>query len=417
MHNLNKLLKLLFLLLFTQGILQTIGIPIAIIKLCIEGLVIFMFFSNLKKLKTFFKLNLVLIIYILITIFSGLYNENDFWESVLYFRYHLYAYLIFVLAYSHDWSINQVTEQFNFLKKLLIVQVLYAFFELFILRNPQEEVVGTIFINGGELATILPLVGLCFLFVDYLFYKKKMNLVLSISLLLIGFASLKRGVIFYFPILIIILYVNFLSILGVHIAKKFLSISIVVLSVFTIFIFSVSKNISLKGDSLTSGISNSTSYAIKYSNAQSHDGYFIGRTSSSLQVIQKTGENGLKDVLGFGPSTLLGKSGDFFFYNIDYGIVGWSKEVISVGWLGMIFYFLLYFILIKKIQSKKEFFLRTILKKYYLMITSFYLVFLLCFFTYSPIFSNSGVVSFYFMLFAGILLNYFNQQNKYAKIK
>lgn len=416
MGKLNFNFKILFLLVYTQGILQTIGVSYDLLKVITESFIFVILFLNFKRLKFPTKLTFTLFVYILICLSSAIYNEEPIVKSFLYFRFHLYAYFIFILARSHNWSMKEIDSQFYFLRVLLLLQVGYAFFELFILKDPQEEVVGTIFISGGEAATILPLVGLCFLFTDYLFKPKKVKLLMVFSLLLIGFASLKRGVIFYFPVIMIVIYIQYLFFMGFSTSMSILKISLLSLGAFLLFILAVSQNDSLKGNSLLDGFSKSTKYATEYTTQKSHDGYYIGRSSSSLQVLHRTGDNGIKDLIGFGTETLMGDSGDFFYYDIDYGIVGWSKEVISVGWLGMFTYFLFYLFVIRKIKRMKVVFRNSSLSKFYIIISSFFLVFILTYFTYSPIFSQSGVVSFYFMLFSGILWSYIYTQ-KYSDEK
>ena len=124
-----KHLKFLFFLIFTQGIFQVLGVPNNILKLVLEGYLIFIFF----RFKSFqLDLGIYIYLYIIIAIFSSLLNDNSIVSSVLYTRYHLYAFLIFSISKSYNWKLKEINDQFRFMKKLFVLQVLYAFYEIFI---------------------------------------------------------------------------------------------------------------------------------------------------------------------------------------------------------------------------------------------------------------------------------------------
>lgn len=391
-------------LTFTPGLFQTLGVPNTVLKLVQESYIFLLFVFSLKGLTIKPKYTVYVIAYMLISFFSSMMNDQDVLTSILYSRFHLYAFLIFLISKSYNWTKKEITSQFKFLKFLLIIQVLFAVYEIFIIRRIEEEIVGTISISGGELATVLPLAGLCFIFVEYLYTKNIKWLLLSISLILIGFASGKRGVIFYFPLTLLFVYFSYVKFQNISKAKyvpKLLFLSFFALG---IFLIGTLNNESLRTDNkYLNSQRNALSYASEYTNARSYDGYIIGRTGASSEVLRRTGSNGFQDLLGFGPLTLMGNSGDFFYYNIDYGIVGWSKEVISVGWLGMIAYLLLYVSIYRGIRKRKNSFRNTFLAPYFVAVKSFYVVFIVIFFTYSVSFSTSGVAAFYFMIFSGIL--------------
>lgn len=409
-------LKILFFLTFTQGIFQSFGVPFNLLKLIQEAyiILIFLFFFNLKKIEL--KYGIYVYAYMILVFLSALYNDNSVISAILYSRFHFYALLIFLISKSYNWKLKEVKSQYSFLKKMLALQVLYAFYEIFILKDVQEEIVGTITTSGGELATIIPLVGLCFFFVEYLFNsKKKILLLMCLSLILIGFASAKRGVIFYFPITFVIIYLLYLKYEKIPTYKRLPKIVFVSIFALILFVIGVSNNKSLNSGNSTSG-RYALEYASNYTTAKSYDGKIIGRIGASLQIIYQTGSNGVKDWIGFGPEILMGKSGDFELYKIDYGIVGWTKEVISVGWFGMIFYWLFYYRIFRKIYKKRKQYYGTIYKQFYLSVLSFFIIFTLMFFTYSASFSVSGVLSFYLMLFIGILWNV-NQPNLTNDIK
>jgi hypothetical protein len=397
-------LKILFFITYTQGVFQSLGIPFSILKLIQEVYILAIFFVFFKFKKVSFKYGFFIYGYLLVAFFSALYNDDSLASALLYTRFHLYAFLIFLLSISYKWKYEEIRDQYMFFKKLIVLQILYAFYEIFIIRDIQEEIVGTITRSGGELATVLPLVGLCFLFVEYLYKPNKKVLALCAGLFLIGFASAKRGIIFYFPITMIIIYLLFIKYEKISIIRKMPQIALVSLSALALFIIGISNN-----DSLNSGGSIDSSYAVKYASSyttgKSFDGKIIGRIGASLEVLYRTGTNGVKDLLGFGPKIMMGKSGDFDFYKIDYGIVGWTKEVISVGWLGMIFYWVFYCKIFVNINKKRRVYRNSGFSQLYLTIVAFFIVFMLMFFTYSVTFSVSGTLTFYFMLFAGVLLN------------
>lgn len=395
-------LKIIFFLTFTQGLFQTLGVPFGILKIIQEAYIVIAFLIFFKFRRNRIKYGILVFIYILIALVSSVYNDNSIISAILYSRFHFYALLIFLLASTYDWKFHEIESQYKFMKKLFILQILYAIYEIFILQDIQEEIVGTITISGGELATIIPLVGLCFFFSEYLYKSKKIPLLLCAGLILIGFASAKRGIVFYFPITLLIIYFLYMQINKISKYKRLPQVILVSIAAIIVFFIGISNSQSLNYDG-SANTNYAIEYASNYTTATSYDGKIIGRIGASLETLARTGQNGLKDWIGFGPEILMGKSGDFELYKIDYGIVGWSKEVLSLGWLGMLFYLLLYFKMFRYIYKNRIVFFKTIYSQYYLSFLSFFIVFVLMFFTYSVTFSVSGTLLFYFTLFTGIL--------------
>ncbi len=344
----------LTLVLFFRGLLEASGIPLVLLKSLSEFCVVIGFILLLSlKIRIIVRPNTLIFtfLYFAAIITSVITTQGSIIDGLKYFRYLAYVVLLLILFNSVFQDKIYIEKYMRFMYYIFIVQIAYAFLEI-VFIGVEEEVVGTIFLNGGEYATILPLIILAYSTFYYTRDGSRIHLWIGLLSILIGFASAKRGILFYFPVSVVLLFL-------LHRSKKHGSIASFLLGtvLFTILLPVIgilarfNTGIASSGDGAFSSFVAAATYAQEYSAGIDFRGYTIGRLSTSINVLLHSLSLNANTLFGHGPGILLGNSGDFEPYKIDYGIVGWSKSILSIGWFGLLTELLLIkeiFVVLKK---------------------------------------------------------------------
>lgn len=411
-----KFFILFVIILYSQGILNILGIH----KLISDGLLIIIPSTILLFSKHKIRLPpglYIVIIYILWSIFAAIYHDEGIIRALLFSRYLAIGYIVFAAAYNTYFSEKQILNINNSIFIMFFIQIFASIVEiLFIGRT--EQIVGIMFSEGGGPATTFPLFAFPFFFSFFLYKRKFIYLALSLSFLIIGYASEKLGIYILLPIiatLAIILFkkIEKTPILSKSILKSFLSIFAIIL-VAAIIIPSASlrtERLNIKNYSLIDRIDNFLDYA-KYGELNTiRNGYTGSRSATSLRVIDETFSRPIETFLfgrGFISYDSIGHTfgqGAYEEYGIVYGITGWTYDSLIYGWpimfLHVGFYILIYFKLyaLKKTYKIKNYW-NTLL---FSLLVNFY-TFLLIYFFYNQNFTIGGWVIYIYMFFSGILL-------------
>lgn len=416
------LLYLIFGMTYLQGLILMAGFPDFYLKLSVEIAIFLLFLTSLRWLQIPDKFSLsLLILYFFIVIISGFVNDKPAIISYQYLRYTLYGYLIFIVVWCAPISLKDVLKINRFIIILFLIQIAASVVKLFIFKGTWEGIVGTTSISGGAHATTMPLFAILFGLSFFLYYWRSIYIfLLSLSFLIIGYASNKRGIWLYAPPLAILEYYLFLFrerqlFKFSHVARMtVISVVILVISIsgYLKIMEKSTENTGFKPD-----LAYSLAYSRDYSEGVDYRGMATGRISSSRHTYNALQNYGMKtNLVGWGPGSTMGTGSQFDPLDIAYGIVGWARDVINIGWLGMIVLVLFYcrlWILVKR-QSLME-------DDPYWQAFSFgtfmtYFVFAIDHFSYGTVFTESGLLNYVLMYATALVLSPYHQANRQEEL-
>lgn len=381
-----KFLLLALILVLIQGLLDRLFFMSDIIGYVIDSIVLLavaFYFSYSFKVPgaKFFLLFLVICFYI------GFVNDNSIVETFLYLRYLIFTYLLYNQLYTTPLSVKQWRQLLIFLVVMVFLQGVGSAFNVFILQQRIEGYVGLMSSLGGTTATAFPVL-ISVLVSVYFLFKPKMNKsdwlmcgMLLISVFFVGYSSGKRGIYFYIPIYIFLSFVlaaKYLIVYGFF-KKKIFNGFLMLLVFFPLFIYGLqnSKGFSYNLDgseSASQTISSAISYSEYYEGSTDQYGRTTGRSNTSLRILNysllKPSSFFFGEGYGAMKSDVVQRTLGF-----RYGIVGFTRDLVSGGWflmLGTIYLF--YFIIMKNksYTTKGTKVLRTLLMLVFIGVHCFY---------------------------------------------
>lgn len=357
-----KLFYLMVFLVYTQGMWERLFYFSPLIQYLIEGsilaFILFQFRYNIKTPGS----NLFLFL-CAVTFLVGLINGDSLVDSFLYLRFLIYTYLIYNQLYSRPLTAKKWSAILKFFIIMILLQGVGALFNIFILGNRIEGYVGIMSSLGGTTATVFPLLISTLILIFFLFSPKlnsKTLLVMSIillSALLVGYSSGKRGI--YFIIPLILMMVTLITIPKIirtkYFKKKMIGLVILGMLIFPLIIFGIINshglNYSLNGDeSSIDIISNSLDYVEKYENATDQYGRTIGRSNTSSRIIENTFSDPSLFVFGSGFGAVKEEE-TMLKLGYLYGIVGFTRDLISGGFFLCLLTIILFFRIIAENKS------------------------------------------------------------------
>lgn len=289
-----------------------------------------------------------------ISFFAGLANGSGTIAWLKYIRYFVYFYLIFQSL----WHIPITQKQWFSIMKLIIFLILIqgvgSAFNLSVLNQRIEGHVGLMSSIGGTTASTFPLFVVSISLLFFIFHKNmgtKFDFILLlcvVSAILVGYASGKRAIFFSIPLfLAIILIVSFLQLKGsANFYKKITIIGLLVMSLIPVYIFGISMshgfNYGLSGNENSKQVLlEAFTYAQEYENSTSKSST-TGRTGTTIQIVANSLENGDTFVFGNGYGSIKDESikGEI---GVIYGFVGFTRDILSAGWLVMLLTVLILF--------------------------------------------------------------------------
>jgi len=376
-----RLFYFMIFLVFTQGMWERLFLFSSFIQTLLDisilAFILFQFKYNFKAPGSSIFLLLCAIAF-----FNGFANENSMVETFLYLRFTIYTYLI----YNQLYSIRLRAEKWITVLKLLIVMVVIqgvgALFNIFVLGDRIEGFVGLMSSLGGTTATVFPLLITSILLVFYLFtYKlnKKTQIVLGVLLfsgILVGYSSGKRGIYFIIPLIMAVITVITIPKLKKYtfFKKKLIGLALMVVLIFPLIIYGIVNsrglNYALSGnESSLEVISNALDYADEYENSTDQFGRTIGRSNTSARIIEATLSNTKIFFLGEGYGATKQES-TMLKLGYGYGVVGFTRDLISGGFFLCLFTIILMLRIILKNKSIKTKF--STIMRYTLLIVFLY---------------------------------------------
>lgn len=422
-----KVLYFCFIAVFLQAIPQLLGAPPIIIKLTYELPLYFFILFLLKKGNKLIALK-EFVLFSIVFIISALLDKKFSFGDFTYYRPFLNSFIILNIAAYARISDMAIQRLFNLLNVLVLIQIIASFIKLFLV-GPYEEYVGTFGISAGNLNTIFPLYIISFLIIS-IFRKRKTvkSLILILLLISMGWIGAKRGIYFYFLVMMLILYLinDHYTIRKVKLKTIFIGIVISVILIPIVVYFAARISPTLNPDNMVGGKFDYVylkSKIIKYNIGDASNEEYTGRWGGNIIIwkafIEEESTGYLEAVnslnfklFGYGPD--IGHNNPYFegneIVNIKEAYViptGFVESMISTGILGTLFMLIYYFRIFKltKDQIKKYFkSFNTAWQIYSLGIFgNFILILILDYFTYTNTITYSTIYYLHFFL-VGILL-------------
>jgi len=299
-------------------------------------------------------------LYVSWSLLSGIVTQDTLYDGFLYARYTLYSMLIYIVAYSSNIHVAQL-KRFAFpIASLMILQLAVSVIKVTVFGDRTEWRVGTMTVIGGELAALFPLVALAYAMAYYAYVRHSFwVLLLGLAFGMVGYASGKRAIYFTLPLC-------FLASLSLYalvqyrckrpVPHKILIHSVAAIAIsIPFFLYGVAHSAGIgmenaSGLTIAESLINAATYAESYNTGVSDRGMSTGRTSTSWRVINSLVAGDAKQIIfGWGPTALIpkrgegvGTAGGFRALGIWYGIVGWSRDVLSIGIIGPLLYSVAY---------------------------------------------------------------------------
>lgn len=408
-------ISFIFILAFTKGALELIGLNESFLQLAIEFLIVLLF---LYSLLTVIRNNIIIAPALIINTFlfitiliSYLLTDVNTMEMILFIRKFGIYYLFFYALFNLNLSTIDKEKLFKLILILFLIQIPAACIKLVVLGT-QEKIVGTMSVMEGSLATLMPLMGISYLIANYLEFKKVKLIVLILLFIGIGLISNKMGILFYVIVLFVTLsylYANKYSntFINTIFIRKLFMISILSLVIFIAFVsLNPRANPEHKvGGSVDMNFLINFIIDYQYLDLKGSRVEGDGRFEAPGVALDRLKKGGLVNVLfGFGPGDIVQSSYSKYKnpllqkYNIGYGgRIGLVWVLMQIGIIGTILFILFHIILYKKMmivyhKEKDERMQILILSTLGLSI-----IYLLDFFTYSSLMiQNSGLAITYF---------------------
>lgn len=340
-------LNLLFLCLFfvyTQGMWERTFFFLPdvtyIIDVSVVAFILFQFKWNTKTpgFRVFFA-------FLLTAFLVGMTNSDSIIETFLYIRFTIYTYLIYVQIYSLGLDAKTWFRLLKFSVWMILIQVIGSLYTIFFLGEQIEGYVGLMSSTGGTTATIFPLFVSSVALLYYLFRSKMqwkewlILLLVFLSAFLVGYASGKRGIYFTLPVFFIITILMAFPILikSGFFKRKLIGIGSITALLIPVLIFGIFNsrglNYSLSGnESYSEVILNSFSFAEEYESATDQYGRTIGRMNTTTQILDKSLSDPTLFISGVGYGTTKEES-TMLRLGYGYGLVGFTRDLISAGWI------------------------------------------------------------------------------------
>lgn len=342
------MLTVLLLLVYAQGYIERMGVPPHLVKIALE-MPIFLIIVHLtnRGVHRFPPGSVLVALYVLWTVVAAIYHGDGMLAALLYCRYVIYAYVVFAAVWSTPLTETAIAILNTTVTLLFMIQIVASAHEVFVRGERIEAHVGALYAKGGALATEFPLLAMGLTVPFYLYYRRNpLFLVLSWAFSLVGYASGKRAMYFLGPFLYVLIFGWYLvRERSSESVKRAVGGGLIFVSLIPVLLVGVSKSHGIS-DSRSEGLLDRVAYALdaalEYTTAEKQAGRTTGRTSTGRRVLSSIwNEEAETIVFGWGPAAMRdGEAQRYEALMITYGICGWARDVICIGWPGMLIYFL-----------------------------------------------------------------------------
>ena len=415
-----RLLFFYVIILFNQGFLESIGLPLSITSILCFSLAVFAFFIQLYKNKIVFPPGLKwVLLYITSLLVSSIYHNDGMFTSIIQSRYLLISYLVFCVLYNYNFKIGELLKFKKIITLIILVQFIFTVIKLLTVGQI-EGIVGTMTQMGGGLANIFPLFLSVFFYILWLATRKNKYLFIVFFSLIISYSSNKLGTYFFLPICLLICTVIYNRINKIR--WVFNKNTFILFSLTTIFVIAFSlvvDKVSVRTENIKGEWRQKLQLFSDYSvdkelSYSSYDEYYTdSRFLTSKRIIEETFKRDITVFLfGQGYSVrdkISGQTSDSAYddYGIFYGVTGWAYDALYFGWPSMFFHLMFYISLLRKIKIPKFY---KIVSRYkvlrFLMVVniSIFYLFLVNYFLYNSNYTVGGwVITLHILLYSSLL--------------
>jgi hypothetical protein len=358
-------LNLLFVCLFfvyTQGMWERTLFFVPEVAYIVDAVVMaFILFQFKFSIKV--PGSKIFLVFIGMAFFIGAVNSDSIVETFLYLRYVMYFCLIYNQLYVLSINVKDWVRILKFVVLLILIQGVGALYNIFIFGERREGYVGLMSSIGGTTATAFPLLISSITLLYFLFrpkMDKKLWLLFALTLasvFLVGYSSSKRGIFFIIPLffaITVLISIPKLTKRG-FLKRKLVGLSLIGMVIFPVLIFGMinSKGINydLSGnESSIEIIFNSLNFAEEYESSTDEYGSTTGRSNTTAQIVGQSLSDGSLFLSGNGYGAVKEES-TMLKLGYLYGIVGFTRDIVSGGWILMLLTMLLISTVILKHKS------------------------------------------------------------------
>lgn len=402
----------IFTLVYLEGLFVRIGIPPQIYKLILEGIIVLFALRNFQYLVNYTKIGLLLALIIIVTAISSVYNNQSIIWAFSYLRFIIYGFVIFSASSRKPFSQKEIKIAKRVIVTLLLLQIAGSAIQVFIIQERIEGFVGLMSYTNGTTAVIFPLMTTAFCISLYFFYRPSLiYLLLLLGFLIISYSSGKRAIYFYLPGIFALAFIIkslFYRKYSLNLKHSHLLLFIPIFGFLYLFGIQNSKGISRYDNSASNF--EVIQYAIEYAkwgNTAQDAGNTIGRSSTTDRILEYSLSSTAKLLLGAGPIIMRDDNQEEVFgrLKIKYGITGFTRDIMGIGFLGAILTIIFYLSLFKKLKGISFRGLSSYNRALYFSIILTIFIFGLSHFGYSADFTSSGKISFLILFILGLLKN------------
>ncbi len=412
---------LLFIVAFFKGVLENIGIAETISQLVVDLLILGIFSISLifmmEREDIIILGSKITLLFFFLIIISFLLNNVTSVHLILFLRKFFIYILFFYALLNIEFDQRQRDKLLKLIMILFLIQIPAAFIKLIILKGTLEDYVGTMTIQEGSLATVMPLLGISYVISLYLSSKQVRYIFLILLFLSIGLISNKLGILFYIFVLFIVLTLLYAKrktnsfLFNRSFIQNIIRVILYLLVIFALFVtinpranpeHKVGGSIDI--DYLIKFTQNYNSLKLKNSKVEGD-----GRGDAPFLAFERLERGGMMNILiGYGPGDIVASSflpyDDPLLekYNIGYGgRLGVVWIMMQLGIVGMMLFVIFHFSLFLKVYKKyveveEE---EEIVK--ILAMMGIIIVFFIDFFTYSSelLYSAGVTLAYYYFIY------------------
>lgn len=264
-----------------------------------------------------------------------------------YIRFVLYFYFLYAILKDIIFTIPQFSKLLKYILGLIVLQGIASVSQSFVLGERIEGYVGLMSSLGGSTATSFPILIISVCMLILIFSNENVNkkvirwlLICIASVCLLGYSSGKRAIYFIIPITILISFLIarfYYPSYNLGAFKKKVMYGIIgVMLLFPIFIMGISSsrglNYALRGnESNVEVITKALIYAEQYESAKAGQSS-IGRSGSTKNILNQAFSSPEYFFFGSGFGSIKDE-GATKKRNIGYGIVGFTRDIFSGGFI------------------------------------------------------------------------------------
>ncbi len=351
-------------------------------------------------------------------ILAGYYAGTPVISSLKHVRFVVYSYLLICCIWNRGLLPAEISRLNKFVLGLIGLQIATSIFKMVVMRGRWEQMVGTMFMAGGGASTAVSLFAMALFFAFYLYSRNPRLLLLVLLSPIVAYASQKRGIYYYIPMLMIAEYIIYTRREKKNRSKATWTRFMVVcglLSILTAYGVQTTLRLEdIEADSVSEHVALLVTFGWTYSTDEVR-GYTTGRFSTTQRVMESFGDGDIGHILlGWGPETVMGTGERVEELQIMYGITGWVRDIIGTGWPGATFGVLFFFFWWRRLRKFKNVETIPYWRALALGVEGCFIVFALMHFTYNAVFTTCGPLTFAMFYFTTLLVSPYYVRQRYA---